>query len=149
MSKNLWQPTISVWSHCMTVLPQPYFGHYIGGGDIMHSVCWGVWWGIEAIMVTPPSQFPLQLSCSCTALLTTPLVACTHHPRFITHGNNKTMTLMETREFVSFDKSSLGKPSNLFFGKIWEFGPTRSTPPPSPKVGTPKTKKKIDVYFAF
>ena len=22
-------------------------------------------------------------------------------------------------------------------------------PPPSPKVGTPKTKKKIDVYFAF
>ena len=59
-------------------------------------------------MVTPPSQFPLQLSCSCTALLTTPLVACTHHPRFITHGNNKTMTLMETtREFVSFDKSSL------------------------------------------
>ena len=60
MSKNLWQPTISVPSHCMTVLPQPYFGHYIGGGDIMHSVCWGVWWGIEAIMVTPPHPPPTQ-----------------------------------------------------------------------------------------
>ena len=22
--------------------PLPYFGHYIGGGDIMHSVCWSV-----------------------------------------------------------------------------------------------------------
>ena len=29
---------------------------------------------------------------------------------------------------------------------IW---PNQVDPPPSPKVGTPKTKKKIDVYFAF
>ena len=38
----------------------------------------------------------------------------------------------------------LGKPSIEIFGNIWDFVPTRSTPPPppSPKVGTPKTKKK-------
>ena len=29
---------------------------------------------------------------------------------------------------------------------IW---PNQVDPPPSPKVGTPKTLKKIDVYFAF
>ena len=37
----------------------------------------------------------------------------------------------------------LGEPSNLIFGFFWD----RSTPPPSPKVGTPKTKKNY-VYFA-
>ena len=42
----------------------------------------------------------------------------------------------------------LGKPSNQIFGKNWEFGPTRSTPPP-PKLGRPKQKQKLMFIWHF
>ena len=70
---------------------------------------------------------------------------------FIDHGRQIHRTRIQFQTFYNVDGKIvlqtqelfalwLGKPSNLIFGKIWEFGPTRSTPP-SPKVGTPKTKK--------
>ena len=42
----------------------------------------------------------------------------------------------------------LGKPAEKNFGKTWDFVPTGLTPP-SPNVGTKKTKFFFDVYFAF
>ena len=36
-----------------------------------------------------------------------------------------------------------------FLEKFGNLAQPGRPPPPSPKVGTPKTKKKIDVYFAF
>ena len=35
--------------------------------------------------------------------------------------------------FLTVSHGFLGKPSNRIFGKIWEFGPTRSAPPPLPQ----------------
>ena len=41
--ENFWDSAqLLALSYCITGWPLPYFGHYIGGGDIMHSVCWGV-----------------------------------------------------------------------------------------------------------
>ena len=41
-------------------------------------------------------------------------------------------------------KETLGEPSTWIFGRTWDFVSARLTPPPSPKVGRPKT-----FFFAF
>ena len=40
-------------------------------------------------------------------------------------------------------KYILGVPSKIIFGKTWDFGPTKGTPQPLPKVGPPKKEKKV------
>ena len=42
---------------------------------------------------------------------------------------------------------ALGEPSNLIFGKIWEFGPTRSTP--KSKIGPIRPNLAAKRYVSF
>ena len=69
-------------------------------------------------------------------------------------GTEKTMHLQswcDWRTIVQVIKKILwlGEPSKRIFGKSWAFGPSSGPPPPPRKLGRPKKKKKINVYFAF